>query len=200
MSDQSDPSVLRLSIWKTDGRVGNYTQANANKSGILVRRLQPDSLFSSGVLIIGTLNPMTLINTNEVAWIEVATNLPCPQHAIAGVEETTKIETREEFDELLLKQWPKWRLMRKSQQGDLLQSLVELTFRGGLQLHLHVRGVVDNDLHLEMLFAQPALTAVLPKGGALYVNPKTLIRARIYHSKHEVNYPPGIFVAEADEI
>ena len=200
MSDQNDQPVLHLSVWKTDGRVGNYTQVNADKAGTLVRRLQPDSLFSSGVLVIGTLNPMTLINTSEVAWIEVATKLPCPQHAMPGVEETTKIETRQEFDELLLKQWPKWRVMRKNKPGDLLQSLVELTFRGGLQLLLHVRGVVDNDLHLEMLFDQPALTAVLPKGGALYVNPKTLIRARIYHSKHAVNYPPGIFVAEADEI
>ena len=116
MSDQSDPSVLRLSIWKTDGRVGNYTQANANKSGILVRRLQPDSLFSSGVLIIGTLNPMTLINTNEVAWIEVATNLPCPQHAIAGVEETTKIETREEFDDPDFNPVPAWRRLKAKQR------------------------------------------------------------------------------------
>ena len=192
--------MLRLSIWKTDGRVGSYTQANANKAGMLVRRLQPDTLFSSGVLVIGTLNPMTLINTSEVAWIEVETNLPCAQRAVPGVDETTKIETRAEFDELLLKQWPKWRMMRKSQDGDLLQSLVELTFRGGLQLHLHVRGVVRNDVQLEMLFDQPALTAVLPKGGALYINPKTLVRARIYHSKHEIAYPPGIFVAEADEI
>lgn len=200
MNDSSNQAPLRLRIWKTDGRVGNYTQALPKKAAMLVKRVNPETIFRSSVLVIGTLNPITLINTGEVAWIEVETSLPCPQRPLPGVEETIRIETRKEFDELLLQQWPKWRKLRKSKPGDLLQSLVELTFRGGLQLHLHVRGMVNEDFTLETLFDQPSLTAVLPTGGALYVNTKSLVRARIYHSKHEVKYPSGIFVAEADEI
>lgn len=200
MSTAKDRSALRLRVWKTDGRVGSYTQAQPNKAATLVGRLRAETLFRSGVLVVGTLNPITLINTSEVAWIEVETSLPCPQHRLPGIEEATKIGKRDEFNELLLRQWPKWRKLRKSKPGDLLQSLVELTFRGGLQLHLHVRGVVSDRFSLETLFEEPAITAVLPAGGALYVNPKSLVRVRIYHSKHEVVYPSGIFVAEADEI
>ena len=200
MNDSTTRSALRLRVWKTDGRVGKYTQASPNKAEMLVKRLCPDTLFKSGVLVIGTLNPITLLTASEVAWIEVETKLACPQHPMPGVDGATKIESRKEFDELLLQQWPKWRKLRKGKPGDLLQSLVELTFRGGLQLHLHVRGVVNDNLSLETLFEQPAITATLPHGGALYVNPASMVRARIYHSKHEVKYPSGIFVAEADEI
>lgn len=200
MKNPNTRAPLRLRIWKTDGRVGNYTQAMPNKAAVLVKRLNPQTIFTASVLVIGTLNPITLISSSEVAWIEVESSLPCPRRPLPGVDECTKIETREEFDQLLLQQWPKWRKQRKGKPGDLLQSLVELTFRGGLQLHLHVRGVVIENFALEALFQEPAITASLPGGGTLYVNPKSLVRARIYHSNQELNYPSGIFVAEADEI
>jgi hypothetical protein len=97
---------------------------------MLVKRLRPDTpRFKSGALVIGTLNPITLLNAGEVAWIEAEIDLECPQHPLAGDDETHKIETREEFDQLLLQQWPKWRKLRKVKPGDLLQSL-DSRFRG----------------------------------------------------------------------
>ena len=197
---EADEKIIALRVYRSDGGVGTYTQTDPRKAMVLAGRLKPESVFKSGVIIIGTLNPLTLINPDNVAWIEAETALPLPQRHLAGVERVIKLPGKPEFDELLLQQWPRWRQLPSSNPGDMLQSLVELTFLGGHALYLHVHATVVEDVLPQGIFLEPCITAELPEGGALYVNPRALMRVRIYHSKDAIRYPDGIFMAEANEI
>jgi hypothetical protein len=200
VTKEDDDKTVTLRVFRSDGGVGSYTQTDPRKAVVLVGRLKPESVFNSGVIIIGTLNPLTLINPDNVAWIEAETAIPLPQWPVAGVERVVKLANKAEFDELLLQQWPRWRQMRRSRPGDMLQSLVELTFLGGRSLYLHVHATVVEEFFPQTIFSEPCITATLPEGGALYVNPKALMRMRIYHSSQALRYPDGIFMAEANEI
>lgn len=89
---------------------------------------------------------------------------------------------------------------KKSAKGDLLEALVELSLRGGESVFLRVFGHVGDINLIDAVFGLPAITATAPPNLTTYINPKTIIRARVYHSKDRVNYPSGIWVAEADDI
>jgi len=191
---------VRLRVCRTDGGIGRYSQTDPRRAAMLVQRLASETIFSSGVISIGTHNPMTLLRADDVAWIEVKTALPCPQTAIPDIESAEMLAGKKQFDDLLAQQWPRWIQRPSSATGDLMQSLVELSFRGGAVIHLNVLGRVGKKVNPQHLFAAPVITAVIAGGGALYINPRTLVRARIYHSLKEVHYPDGILVAEADEI
>lgn len=197
---ENDSKNVTLRVYRSDGGVGSYTQTDPRKAEVLASRLRPETIFKSGIIVIGTLNPLTLINPDKVAWIETETTLPCPQLSIPGVERAVKIAGKEAFDELLLNQWPRWRKLPSSNPGDMLQSLVELTFLGGWTLYLHVHARFVDGFLPQNLFSEPCITALLPEGGALYVNPCAMVRVRIYHSRQSIDYPNGIFMAEADEI
>jgi hypothetical protein len=116
-----------------------------------------------------------------------------------GIETIELLAGRESYEALLSAQWPQWRKFRKGAPGDLLEALIELSMRGGLSAFLHLRGVVEDlDLGHELL-GVPAITASTPTGVA-YINPRCVVRARVYHSKDRVNYPSGMWFAEADDI
>lgn len=191
---------MHLSIVRTDGNTGSYTQAMPRREAMLRRRLDPKTLFCSGPIVIGVLNPFTILNPDEICWIEVeceqeAVKLPMPH-----IERIHCLQGREEYENMLARQWPRWRKVAKGKPGDMLEALVELSFRGGAQLHLHVTGKVAEVSLVEAVFGAPSITAERGPTRTFYINPKALVRARVYHSKDQVSYPPGIWVAEADEV
>lgn len=192
--------TVQLRVCRTDGGIGRYTQNDPRKAAVLMQRFVPKTMFTADVIVIGTQNPMTLIRAEEVAWITVKTALPCPQFQFPDIERSEMLSGKKQFDELLAQQWPRWRKTPSAAPGALLQALVELTFRGGSSVYLNALGVLGDRLKPQRIFSSPAITAEIPGGGAIYINPRALVRARIYHSLREVRYPNGILVAEADEI
>ena len=50
------------------------------------------------------------------------------------------------------------------------------------------------------VFGMGAIRAAAADGTAALINPRGIIRARVYHSRDKVDYPNGIWVAESDEI
>ena len=192
---------MQLTIRRTDGNVGKYVQDDLRRAHILMQRLNPAKLFNSGPIVIGVLSPFTILNPDEVCWVEVQTSeLEMPQMLPANVERLRKLSGREEYEEVLARQWPLWRSNARSSPGDLLEALVELTFRGGHSLYLHVTGHVEKKPLSEIIFGPPAITASVLPEGTLYINTKCIVRARVYHSMTEVSYPLGLWCAEADEI
>lgn len=191
---------MLIRIHRTDGKTGRYSQDNAARAAQLVKRLDPRTLFRSGPIVIGVINPFTLLNPDEVCWVEVETALETLKLPQPGVEEVRRLSGRAEYEELLARRWGQWMKYHQSNTGDLLEACVQLSFRGGGELYLHVIGQVADQSLSDCLFSPPALTAVFAPHGTLYINPKCLVRARVYHSRDRVVYPSGIWVAEADDI
>lgn len=192
---------MRLTTYRSDGKTGKYVQNNARRAQVLAQRLDPHRIFCSGPIVIGELNPFSLLNPDELCWIEAQSDGPAlAQIHAPGVEHVRRLAGREEYEKVLDRQWPRWRRNTKTAPGDMLEALVELSFRGGHVLYLRVIGKVTEVPLPELIFGVPAITATFDPGGTLYANPRCIVRARVYHSLSRVKYPSGLWCAEADEI
>jgi hypothetical protein len=86
-------------------------------------------------------------------------------------------------------------------EGDLFEALIELSLRGGESLFLHVTGKVNKtDKLVDAFFKPSAIMASYPPDGTLYVNTRCIVRSRVYHSRQKVDYPEGLWFAEADDV
>jgi hypothetical protein len=192
---------MRVRIHRTDGKTGSYSQDDHNRAVVLLKRLDPHKVFHSGPIVVGEHNPFSVLNPDHINWVEVeAPGIELQMVRPPGIERIVKLSGRHEYEELLERQWPRWRVMRKSQPGDLMEGLVQIDLRGGSELYLRVTGVVTRQPLSELVFGQPAVTAHMVPDGAVYVNPRSIVRARVYHSLGEVQYPTGLWFAEADDI
>ncbi|MSP97291.1 MAG: hypothetical protein EXR29_08725 [Betaproteobacteria bacterium] len=193
---------MRLTTDRADGKIGKYVQNNARRAHVLARRLDPLKLFCSGPIVIGELNPFTILNPDELCWVEAqSSGLLLYGFLPDRIEQVRKLAGRDEYEGVLARQWPRWRKKKsKGVAGDLLEALVELSFRGGHVLHLHLLGRVVKRPLAELIFGAPSITASFEPNGMLCANPKCVVRARVYHSMSEVPYPDGLWCAEADEI
>lgn len=192
--------TIQIRVHRADGKTGSYRQDDARRAEVLAQRLDPQTMFCSGPIVIGMLNPFSIINPDEVCWIEATSSLPLMQSLPQGVESARVLASRAEFEETLARQWPLWRRHAESNNAQLLEALVALSFRGGAEIFLHVLGSADNQDLRECLAASRAWTATLAPQSMLYVNPRCLVRMRVYHSKQRVNYPDGLWFAESDDI
>ena len=197
-----DFTGVRLTVFRGDGRSGRYLQADPRRAAMLALRLDPATLYTSGPLVIGVLNPFTVLNADEVCWIEVedAAGTALPMALPPGVDAIRKLESREAYEAHLARQWPRWRDAAQAREHDLVEALVELSFRGGHMLYLHVTGRDTRVPLTHAIFGQAATTARIEGGGMAYVNPRAVVRARVYHSRQSVDYPPGLLFMEAEEI
>ena len=191
---------MRLTIHRSDGKSGRYFQDDAGRSQILARRLDPPTLFNSGPIVIGVLNPFTLLNPDEVCWIEAETALPLARALPPGVESLRRLSGRDEYEAILARQWPRWRQAAAVGSRDLMEALVELSFKGGAMLYLHVTGQVTREPLTSVIFGQAAVTATFEPDGTAFINPRAIVRARVYHSLQSVEYPMGLWCLEADDI
>lgn len=191
---------MRLRIHRSDGKTGSYHQDHEGRATMLTRRFDPRTLFRAGPIVVGVFNPFTLLNPDEVCWIEVDTDLPLPQLKQQGIDSIRRLDGREHYESLLAERWPHWIRDKHGAPGDPLEALVELSLRGGGELYLEVRGRAGDVPLIESVFCEHALCAVIEPQGVLYINPRCIVRARIYHSRDRVEYPNGIWVAEADEV
>ena len=192
---------MRLRIHRSDGKTGSYHQGVASRAKLLLTRLNPHRVFTSGPIVIGVLNPFSVLNPDEVCWIEIETDLPVtcilPEH----VQSVRKLAGREEYEAILSQQWPLWMKFKKSKVGDLLEALVEISLRSGESIFLHVTGTVTNtNLLVDAFFHQPVIMASYAPNGTVYINPKCIVRSRVYHSRQEVDFPDGLWFAETDDI
>jgi len=191
---------MRLTIHRSDGKAGKYFQDDAGRAAILSRRLDPATLFTTGPIVIGVLNPFTILNADEVCWIE-AEGEQVLLHALPeGVESLRRLAGRDEYEQILARQWPRWRHAGNGAPQVLMEALVELSFRGGAMLYLHLTGRVTREPLTDMIFSQPAVTATFEPHGTVFINPRSIVRARVYHSLQSVQYPAGLWCLEADEI
>jgi len=191
---------MYLRIRRTDGKTGVYRQEVDRRREMLHTRFDPDTMYRSGPIVIGTHNPLSILNPDEICWVEVETARPTKKSMPANVEKIRKLPGREEYESLLARQWPLWQKRAKKKPGNLLEAFVELSFRGGDSLFLHVVGYESDTSLVDSIFGLPAVTATYAPDGTVFINPKCIVRARIYHSKDQVAYPSGIWVAEADDI
>ena len=191
---------MYLRIRRTDGKTGVYRQEIDRRRAMLHDRFNPDTMFRSGPIVIGTHNPLSILNPDEVCWVEVETTGQTAKSMPDNVEQIRKLSGREEYESLLARQWPLWTKHAKKSPGNLLEAFVELSFRGGDALFLHVAGYVSDTSLVDSIFGLPAVTATYDPDGTVFINPKCIVRARVYHSKDQIAYPNGIWVAEADDI
>ena len=191
---------MYLRIRRTDGKTGVYRQEVDRRRAMLHSRFDPNTMYCSGPIVIGTHNPLSILNPDEVCWVEVETAGPMKQSMPDNVEKIRKLSGREEYESLLARQWPLWQKQAKKKPDQFLEAFVELSFRGGDSLFLHVAGHESDTSLVDSIFGLPAVTATYDPDGTVFINPKCIVRARIYHSKDQVAYPSGIWVAEADDI
>jgi hypothetical protein len=91
-------------------------------------------------------------------------------------------------------------LLTRLHPETLLEALGEISFRNGDALYVRVTGVVTRAPLVDAIFGGAALVLSYAPNGTVYVNPKCIVRTRVYHSRDTVDYPDGLWVAEADEI
>lgn len=193
-------SSVHLRIHRTDGKTGSYSQDDPRRAAVLAKRFDPDTLFNSGPIVVGVHNPFTILNADEVCWVEVRTSLALGRNALTGIEQLQRLPDRDAYEALLARQWPRWRSHASGKPGDLMEALIEVTFRGGDAQYLHAIGVATNVPLPQLVFGPSAVAASFEPDGMLYINPRTVVRARVYHSRSEVQYPNGLWFAEADDI
>lgn len=192
---------MRVRIHRTDGKTGSYSQDDPRRAAILVRRLDPQKLFKSGPVIVGEHNPFSVLNPDHINWVEVEDpGHDLPMLRPTGIERIVQLNGRHEYEAVLERQWPGWRTRRLSNPGDLMEALVEVDMRGGSEIYLRITGVVTRAPLHELVFGQPAITAHRAPDGAVYINSMNIVRARVYHSLGEVQYPSGLWFADADDI
>jgi hypothetical protein len=191
---------MRLTIHRSDGKSGKYFQDDVGRAAILSRRLDPATLFTTGPIVIGVLNPFTILNADEVCWIEAESERQLMHALPQGVESVRKLAGRSEYENILARQWPRWRQAGAGAPQDLMEALVELSFKGGAVLYLHVIGQVTSAPLTDMIFSQPAVTATFEPHGTAFIDPRSIVRARAYHSLQSVQYPAGLWCLEADDI
>lgn len=191
---------MHLRVHRTDSKTGSYVQTDPTRVAILLKRLDPQTLFSSGPIVIGVHNPFSILNADEICWIEIKSKRKTIRRLPQGIEQVRYMAGRQEYEDYLSKQWPLWMKFRKGKKGDLLEALIELSMRGGESVFLHVTGIVDDINIIDEFFRVPAICATYSPNGTVYINPRNIIRARIYHSKDRVNLPDGFWMAEAEDI
>jgi hypothetical protein len=145
-------------------------------------------------------NPFSIINADEICWIEVETDLILPKSLPKNVDRLHRLSGRKEYETLLAKQWPGWMKFRKGKKGDPLEALLELSLRSGESIFLHVVGTVGETNLVQEIFGVPAISAGIDTAGIIYINPKSIVRARVYHSRDQIKFRNGFWMAEADDI
>ena len=100
---------MRLRIHRTDGKTGIYSQDDERRAKMLVRRVDPETIFSSGRIVVGVLNPFSILNADEVCWVEVETGLVTKKIRPPSVVQIRRLSGREEYEAILARQWPRWR-------------------------------------------------------------------------------------------
>lgn len=192
--------TVRLRVHRTDGKTGLYSQKDPRQALIFAKRFDPAKLFTSGPIVIGVHNPFSIINAEEVCWIEVETELILPKTLPRDIDRLHRLSGREEYESMLARQWPQWMKFRKGRKGDPLEALIELSMRSGESVFLHVIGAVGETDLVREFFGVPAIAASINLPGAVYINPKAIVRARVYHSRDQVKFSDGFWMAEADDI
>ncbi len=191
---------MQLRVHRSDGKTGHYRQDVPSRIAALAKRLDPHTLFRSGPIVIGAHNPFSVLNADEICWIEVDSKQAMSTTLPTGIDSLRRLSGREEYERILSEQWPRWKAFKKSEAGDLLEALIELSLRSGESLFLHAKGVVTSVNLVDEFFQVPAITATYSPHGTININPRNIVRARVYHSKDQVNYPTGLWCAEADDI
>ena len=166
-----------------------------------MKRLDPQRIFTSGPIVIGVLNPFSVINPDEICCIEVETEHSIPLWLPDNIDQVRKLAGREEYEAMLARQWPRWMDLKKNQEGDLFEALIELSLRSSESVFLHVTGRVSPTSKLiEAFFHPSAIMASYLPNGTLFINTRCIVRSRVYHSRQQVDYPEGLWFAEADDV
>lgn len=66
---------MRLRIHRSDGKIGTYSQKDRTRAELLLKRLDPSKIFVSGPIVVGVLNPFSVIHPDEVCWVEIESDL-----------------------------------------------------------------------------------------------------------------------------
>lgn len=199
-STHHNARIVHTVIHRTDGKAGRYVQDDRRRALTLAQRLTPERVFTSGPIVIGTKNPFSVLNPEEVCWIEVdsAAGLACPLPP--HIDQVRLLAGREEYEAILTRQWSLWRRQPVQGAPAFVEALVELSLRNGQSLYLHVLGRESTLGLAECVFGPHAITADLDPEAKAFINPRCIVRARVYHSRHDVTYPDGIWVAESEDI
>jgi hypothetical protein len=191
--------MLTIKIHRADGKVGTYSQPDAGAAERVLHRLAPDRIFASRSIAVGVKNPFNIINTEHVCWVELHTDRTVEYALPPGFERVSLLVGRAEYEAILARQWPKWRTTFAENDKGFLEALVEVSLIDGRVLYLHALGRSPMRLE-ELLEPQGAVVATFAPHGTVFINPRNVVRARIYHSENKVNYPNGLWFAEADDI
>jgi hypothetical protein len=190
---------MQIRIHRSDGKTGHYRQDDPRRAQILATRFDPATLFSSGPIVIGVFNPFNVLNPDEICWIEIDGAPALPGSLPESIDEIRLLPGREAYEALLGSHWPQWRRQQGGDHG-MVEALVELSMKDGESLFLQV---IAREAKIDLataVFGMGAIRAAAADGTAALINPRGIIRARVYHSRDKVDYPNGIWVAESDEI
>jgi hypothetical protein len=189
---------MQIRIHRSDGKTGQYSQDDPRRADVLAARFDPATVFTSGPIVIGVFNPFNVLNPDEICWIELR-GVEVPRHRLpAMVEQIRLVPGRAEYEALLAAHWPQWR--KHGGGHGLAEALIEVSLKNGESLFLQV---IARDEHVDLasaVFGSGAICAHGADGTAVLINPKGIVRARVYHSRDKVEYPNGIWVAESDDI
>lgn len=81
-----------------------------------------------------------------------------------------------------------------------MEALIELSFRGGDAQYVHAIGVATNVPLPQQVFGPNAIAATSEPDGTFYINPRAIVRARVYHSRSEIQCRNGLWFVEADDV
>jgi hypothetical protein len=201
MEIKMNTSTIPLSIYihLEDGRVAKFAQPDAPVAKQVIRRIQPNKLFSEPSLILGGDQATVVFQTSKVVRVDLVTDIdvhwPYPNHVVDAQE-----ITEEEFQKCLQQEedrakYPEW----IPSISKLVMVLAEVELVSGARIFLKIltrqfnRMPLDESISLHHFFALGGLHARRCGGGVMLVNPASIVRFAFYSGP--VALPPGVWQA-----
>lgn len=149
----------------------------------------------------GVPNPFSALNPDEICCMEVETNPPLPPSLPKNIDRIHKLTGPEEYEAMPARQWPRRMGFRKNKEGDLFEALIELSLRNGESVFPHATcRASPTSKPVEAFFHPPAIMASYPPSDTPYVDARCIARSGVYHSRRKLDYPEGLWFAEADDV
>ena len=192
-------SSLEIHIHLTDGTVSRFVFEDAAAAGALLSSIQPNRIFTTPEVIIGSSHSMTMIQSASIDCIDFITQGYPGWPFAPKVRDAVEI-TAESFHKARLNGTTHGlRSENLGLEGEFFDACVELVLSGGKRL-FHALAMtsdpqspVDRGLSLSHIFSRTVFVARRLQGGATVVNPAHVIQATFFPGTSET--PPNAWLA-----
>jgi hypothetical protein len=191
------PSSLELHIHSVDGHVARFVQTEPGAVRRLFDHIQPSKIFEQRQLVVASGHSLALFPCTAIVRVDlVMEGFPDWEfhHGISNIQEITEEEFRQRYHPERIDADP------PLPPGAPVVAYAEIELADGerifSEVHTHVeaRLPIEQSMFLQQLLTAPSLYSRRRGGGAIVINPASIVRVTFYPGPLTV--PPNALPAE----